>query len=171
MAPDGSYTVRQNFTLPALADAAHDHVFDRSGINSGASNQRIERGRCQIDWMHPSQPSAAPSTGCAHCIDNIGRCHDLRFLLLDYLIDRLRGCKASVKRRCRAVANSPQGSAKNCARVFDNCQSATLPAGRENQASMWGRSGYGGVPLQSSDVRFSRIRGRGPKGQSNEILP
>ena len=51
--------------LPTLADAAHDHIFDRSGINPGAGDQRIERGCGEINRVDPGETAAAATPGSA----------------------------------------------------------------------------------------------------------
>jgi hypothetical protein len=87
--------------LPALADAAHDHIVNGIRIDTGPTDQGIKRGSGQINRVNPGQPPAAPPAGGAYCINDIGGGHKSDSLLLDDLTDRLRLLLQSVKRASR----------------------------------------------------------------------
>jgi hypothetical protein len=71
-------------------------------------HERIQRGGSEIDRVHACEAAATASTSGPDGIDDIGCRHDVRFLLQEHLIDRLRGRKASVLVISQSISTIPK---------------------------------------------------------------
>jgi hypothetical protein len=61
--------------LPALPDAAQDHVLDQFGVGTAALDQRVEQRGRQVDRMPGGEPAALAAARGAQRRDDIGFRH------------------------------------------------------------------------------------------------